>query len=715
MQRWKTILFNIAFSLNCLLLFLVLFEEQVKVPVWLQVLGRMHPLILHFPIVLLVLTVFWELLPRKRKTEMTAVSAIGDSLLLSAAITAVVTSLIGLFLSREDGYEPTVLLWHKWGGVFISFLSLIWYAFRRQVRQVKGLMVTTAMIGLAGIVMTGHQGANITHGENFLLAPLASSAEQPNLLLEDAVVYTHMVKPVLEAKCIGCHNQQKAKGELLMETEASLLKGGKSGVLWDTTAKDFGLLMRRVHLPLENKKHMPPKGKPQLTEQEIAILYNWVKGGAGFKTKVVDLPSTDTLRVLASSLFSTIDTDTYDFAAADETVIKKLNTPYCVISPLSAGSPALNVEAFSAVKFDPTFLKSLLQIKDQVVALNLSKMPLKDGDLNTIAQFKNLRKLNLSFTPITGATLPVLSALTQLRQLSLAGTTVKWQQVQRLLVLPKLSKLFLWNTAVDRNDLANAAKQYKNISFDCGYKGDTVVLKLNPPLLENEEQVVADPVPLKLKHYVKGVSVRYTTDGSDPDSISSREYNGNFIIDKNMLVKAKAFKEGWLSSDVVERQFYKTGFRPDTIILAKAPDPSYKGDGSTTLMDAQKGDLNFRSGKWLGYKESPLTALVQFEKPVTLSSVTVSSVMDIGAYIMPPHQIEVWGGTNSQNLRLLERINPKQPKKEGPASMQGYALTFKPLAVNVLRVIVSPVSKLPSWHPGRGDRGWIFVDELFFQ
>jgi uncharacterized membrane protein len=128
MQRWKTILFNIAFSLNCLLLFLVLFEEQVQVPVWLQVLGRMHPLLLHFPIVLLMLTVFWELLPRKRKAEMTQSTSIGDTLLLVAAITSVFTSLIGLFLSREDGYEPTVLLWHKWGGVLISLLSLVWYA-----------------------------------------------------------------------------------------------------------------------------------------------------------------------------------------------------------------------------------------------------------------------------------------------------------------------------------------------------------------------------------------------------------------------------------------------------------------------------------------------------------------------------------------------------------------------------------------------------------
>ena len=55
MQRWKNSLFNITFALNCLLLFLLLFENRLSIPVWLQVAGRMHPLILHFPVVLVIL------------------------------------------------------------------------------------------------------------------------------------------------------------------------------------------------------------------------------------------------------------------------------------------------------------------------------------------------------------------------------------------------------------------------------------------------------------------------------------------------------------------------------------------------------------------------------------------------------------------------------------------------------------------------------------
>ncbi|RPD46503.1 FN3 associated domain-containing protein [Paracnuella aquatica] len=713
MMRWKTVLFNIAFALNCLLFFLILLEQQLQVPLWLQVAGRMHPLVLHFPIVLLVLTIFWELLPHSEQTGAAAKTYIGDVLLLSTSLSAAITSLLGLFLSREEGYAPDVLLWHKWGGVALSLLTLVWYMLRRQVRQAKPLLVVITGAGLVAILVTGHQGANITHGDNFLLAPMMAGTGQPAILLDDAVVFTHMVQPILETKCTGCHNEQKAKGNLVMTTQAALLKGGKTGPLWDRNEQDFGLMFRRVHLPLENKKHMPPKGKPQLTDEELAIIYHWVKRGADFSAKVADLPATDTLRILAGFLFQTIETDQYSFAAADETKIKSLNTSYRVISPLAAASPALGVEFFSAANFNAKHLKELLPIKEQVVSLNLSKMPITDADLKLVGQFKNLRKLNLSFTPISGAGLGALKDLTQLKQLSLSGTQVEWNEVAPLAALPKLSRLFLWNTPIGSAGIQQAAARYPQLKMEGGYTGDTVVLKLNPPLLQNEAQIISEPVPLQLKHYIKGTTIRYTTDGSIPDSLHAPIFTSGAMINQSMTIKAKAFKQGWISSDVVERSFYKAGYKPDSVLLVHPPNEQYKGDGGRTLFDAQKGDQNFRSGKWLGFKEQPLTAQLLFKQPVTLSSVAVSTLVDIGSYIMPPQQLEVWGGNHPSKLRLLGRLRPQQPLKDTSGYMQGYEVLFDATPVSVIKLVAVPVGKLPAWHRGKGDKGWVFVDEVF--
>jgi hypothetical protein len=57
--------------------------------------------------------------------------------------------------------------------------------------------------------------------------------------LSDAFIYADLVEPILNAKCMGCHNSSKAKVELLMDTKELLIKGGKSGKLWDTTKRTW--------------------------------------------------------------------------------------------------------------------------------------------------------------------------------------------------------------------------------------------------------------------------------------------------------------------------------------------------------------------------------------------------------------------------------------------------------------------------------------------
>jgi hypothetical protein len=122
--------------------------------------------------------------------------------------------------------------------------------------------------------------------------------------------------------------------------------------------------MKRIHLPLETKKHMPPQGKPQLTDDEMAVLSNWIKSGADFKIKVTELEPESELRKIADRIFTTIETDDYDFAAADESKIKSLNNNYRIVYPLAKGSPALGAELFSASQFNSDALKDLLSVNN---------------------------------------------------------------------------------------------------------------------------------------------------------------------------------------------------------------------------------------------------------------------------------------------------------------------------------------------------------------
>lgn len=712
-NRWKTLFYNSTIVFNCLLFFLLLFESRFQLPIWLQMVGRMHPLLLHFPIVLFLLVIFWELMSMFSKNRVLFNETIGDWLLLLSALTAAGSALMGLFLSKENGYLPDALFWHKWSGFLISGLSFSWYTFRQYIRNRKAISVVFYVTSLVTILITGHLGANITHGENFISAPLIKEKELPNILLEDAEVFTNMVQPILKTKCISCHNANKAKGELVMETVAFLKKGGKNGLLWDLHEKDLGLLLRRVHLPIEAKKHMPPIGKPQLSEDEETILYQWIKGGASFKGKVSQLPSTDTLHVIATKLFNTIETDDYSFKPASENTIKELVSNYRLITPLSLHSPALGVSFFSVSQYKSDQLTDLLKIKEQIVTLNLNKMPVSDQDLSTISQFINLRKLNLSFTNIKGPGLKEIQKLTELRQLSLSGTGINVASLDVLSTLPKLSHIYIWSTPAQTQNLTALQKQLKNTKIETGFNGDTVKIKLNLPIIENEQQVLSEPKLLKLKHYVKGVNLHYSINGKEPDSLFSPVYKGDFLINDTMTIKVKAFKPGWISSDVIEMSFYKASHKIDSIWALQPPDPQYKSIGAPILTDGQKGDRNTRSGKWLGYRGYPLEAILLFNEPKSISSITISTLIDTRGYIMPPAFIEIWAGNTPEKLRLIKKVTPEQPIKDLPGFFKPFDLSFSPIKEKYFKVVVIPIMKLPRWHKGKGDRGWIFVDEIY--
>ena len=709
MIRARNVLFNISLALNILLLFLVIFESRMELPLWLQVTGRMHPLFLHFPIVLLIVLIFVEW--NNVKDEVSSLKS--DLLLLSVSLMAVITSLMGLFLSREEGYNEELINWHKWGGVSLSFLVFLWYLVRREIRLHKPYFYAISFLSILLLIITGHQGADLTHGEDFLFEPYDRIQEQAPVALEDAVVFTHMVKPIIQDKCISCHNEKKAKGELIMETEELLLKGGKNGKLWDTLHDDLGLMFERINLPMDQKKHMPPKSKPQLTEEEILILEQWVRSGASFTMKVVDLPETDTLRLLAKERFGKEQTEQYDFDPADESVVNKLSDNYRKIEPIAAGSPALKVSFYGVAQYEPGKLKELAALKNQVVELNLNKMPVEDADVKVIASMKNLRKLNLSFTKITGKSLKELNALKELKHLSLSGTKVQEEDLALLKGLPELKKLEVWNTPLEKEPSTFFAQVLPKVEVETGFSGDTVVIQLNSPVIENEEQIFNDPMKLRMKHYIKDVAIRYTLDGTDPDSIHSPIYNGDVEIRSNTKLRAKAFKPGWISSPIVERNFYRSSVKPDSAYLLTTPEPNYKGEGAKTLINGEKGDFNFRSGKWLGYRNGSMELMLYFNSPKKVSSLSLSTLVDIPSYIMPAQSIELYEVNDKGTSRLIKRIRPAAPvKEEGGGVMKGFDLAFDPITVKQLKLVVKPFGKLPSWHRGKGENGWFFIDEV---
>jgi uncharacterized membrane protein len=711
--HWKRLVYNAAFFLNGLLVFLLLFEERFNVPGWMLPIGRMHPLVLHFPLVVLLLFSFWTVIVEK--PESTRWNAeLADTLLLIGTLTATLAAFSGFILSKEEGYEAHTLFWHKWLGVTISLASMIWYSATKYLDPWKIPSKLIAVAFTLLLLIGGHLGGNLTHGEDFLISPLKVSDEPASkVAFEDAKVYADLVQPVLQQKCYACHNAEKSKGNLQMQTKELLIKGGKNGALWDTTKADPGLLLTRVHLPLDDKKHMPPRGKVQLTDEEVILMAEWIKAGSSFDVKVSSLSPQSPVYSYAQNILGGDRTEEkYEFSAADADKIKELNTTYRLVRSYSVESPALFVNFYNRAAFKGSDISDLAPLKEQIVSMDLSKMPVKDEDLKTIAQFPELRKLLLNFTDIQGNSLAELKKLTKLRELSLSGTAVKMAQLKVLEEMPSLKKVYVWSTGISTDELASL-KKIRKISFETGFRSDTVILALNPPIIENEEQIIVGNASVRMKHQIPGTVIRYTLDGTVPDSITSPVYSKPLSIIKSTKLTAKAFKTGWYGSKQVDRFFLKSTYHIDSVRLISQPDIKYKGKGGITLADGIKSAKEQGSGKWLGYRDTDFQSYFFFKKPVNASNVTLSMWRNVGGYIFPPVHIEVWGGANEKSMKLLKVINPTMPDKTTANNDDlVFEADFAQQALSCIKIIAKPLGKLPAWHPGKGEKAWVFIDEV---
>src|SRR5690554_522848 len=254
--KLKRLVENSLFGFLAFIVFFLVFEDQIAVPVWLQPIGRMHPMLLHFPIVLLMLAVLLEFFRfQSRYQNEEFYQRFTTDLLLYGTFFSALTIIMGLFLSKEGGYAGEVLFWHKWTGVSIVFIAATIYWIRNRVWYKSAVAQLGALVTAVCLILTGHFGATLTHGENFIMAPIVAASKE-RVPIDQALVFDHVILPIFEEKCVSCHSPNKLKGGLMLTDSLAVQQGGETGALYVAGSPENSLLMERVHLPLDDEKHM---------------------------------------------------------------------------------------------------------------------------------------------------------------------------------------------------------------------------------------------------------------------------------------------------------------------------------------------------------------------------------------------------------------------------------------------------------------------------
>ncbi len=112
----------------------------------------------------------------------------------------------------------------------------------------------------------------------FSLIALWLVAAGSGLSLARAVDFERDILPILESRCLGCHNDNIAKGELSLSTPAGLIEND-----WLTPGSPD--TSRLVAVVAGEQPEMPQQGDP-LTGEQQRLIADWVAGGADWPAEL---------------------------------------------------------------------------------------------------------------------------------------------------------------------------------------------------------------------------------------------------------------------------------------------------------------------------------------------------------------------------------------------------------------------------------------------
>ncbi|MDP1592426.1 MAG: c-type cytochrome domain-containing protein [Prosthecobacter sp.] len=406
-------------------------------------------------------------------------------------------------------------------------------------------------------------------------APAAAPAAGGKLdaaIAAKAVVYRDVIAPIMQAKCVSCHGEEKKKGKLQLHDYAAIMKGGGEGAttVIAKNSKD-SLMLVRANLPTDDDDHMPPSDEPQLTKEEVALLKWWIETGASESATVAATKPTAEVEgalavLLAKGLPKAVApakiakpkpaalTEAEKKQVAEITA--KMQALNASLMPLAQDTEQLRLGVINAAdKFGDKELVLLASIAKLIVWVDLARSQITDAAADTLAQMTNLERLHLENTKISDAGLARLAALQNLEYLNLYGTKTTDGGIAKLAAAKGLKKLFVWQTGVTQNGAKALESQVPGLKVNVGLtEAEIAKLTAPPPAppapppapAKKEEPKKADPkAAAPAKPATAGGDVIKTVMKTyhKPDDALCKKVSGGTATDAELATLLNAYQD----------------------------------------------------------------------------------------------------------------------------------------------------------------------------
>lgn len=237
--------------------------------------------------------------------------------------------------------------------------------------------------------------------------------------------------------------------------------------------------------------------------------------------------------------------------------------------------------------------------------------------------------------------------------------------------------------------------------------------QLAPPILKYHSIFFKTCEMVSIQFAKPATKIFFTLNGKEPTQDDSY-YNKQILIRKTFTtLNAKVFGNGFLPSEAVAITFIKDGLKIKSLQASEANE-KYPGHGPRTLFDNEGGVAESQSKNFMGYQTDSVTINVSLEKKQKITSVLLDFLRDYGSWIFLPQSIRVYYFDDNKNE--FQFLTAKEIVAD--SSQQNCMTVFEKLNTNKkvlsskIKIVMKPLCSIPAWHPGKGQHGWMFIDEI---
>ena len=209
---------------------------------------------------------------------------------------------------------------------------------------------------------------------------------------------------------------------------------------------------------------------------------------------------------------------------------------------------------------------------------------------------------------------------------------------------------------------------------------------------------------------IDNAPIYYTLDGSEPTT-ASEKYTDVIKIDKPCTLRTVAIRPSGSSKITKDEiSFSKSSMKPITML--QPINKQYEFSGATVLVDGMTGNMNYKTGRWIAFYTNDLDAVIDLKEATEISSMTLHTCVEKGDWIFDTRGITVSVSDDNQTFKEVASEAYPAMKESDPNQIYTHELKFDPVKTHYVKVKALSEQKIPSWHGGKGNPGFLFVDEI---